>query len=132
MHSAELVASKLSAHCVQVVLTNHLTDLSTALVDDKGAPITDGTVIVFAADRARWYDSSRFVRAARPDHDGNVRIKGLPAGDYFAIALDFVKDGLWFDLHYLAALRTSAQKIVLGRGATATITLKLVIPQASR
>jgi hypothetical protein len=117
---------------LQIVLTNHLTEVSTQLVDDKGAATTDGTVIVFAADRARWYDSSRFVRAARPDQDGNVRIKGLPAGDYLAVALDFVEDGLWFDPAYLESLRFVAQQVTLDETHPQTISLKIVAPSVSR
>src|SRR5204863_4537647 len=67
---------------VQVIVTDKVTALSGQLTDDKGVPVTDGTVIVFAADGEKWTQSSRFVRAGRPDQQGRWQIKGLPAGEF--------------------------------------------------
>lgn len=75
---------------VQVVVTDKITTVSGRLADDRDAPVTDATVIVFANDEARWH-SARFVRAARPDQEGRWQIKGLPAGDYLAAAVDYTK-----------------------------------------
>ena len=32
---------------------------------------------------------------ARPDQDGQVRIKAMPAGSYYAIAVDYLPQGEW-------------------------------------
>ncbi len=113
---------------VQVVLSNRVTSVTGDLLDEKGAPLPDGTVIVFAADSSKWFDGSRFVQATRPDQKGRYQIKGLPAGDYLAIAVDFVEQGVWNDPEYLASIREHAQKITLDDGGAQVISLKLVMP----
>src|SRR5262249_52887692 len=65
---------------IRVVVSSNVTVVSGQLADDKGAPLTDGTVIVFSSDAEKWATDSRFVRAARPDQQGQFQIKGLPAG----------------------------------------------------
>src|SRR6185436_7660183 len=75
---------------VQVVVTDRVTTVTGRFADEKGAPVTDGTVIVFADDGQKWSEDSRFVSAARPDQKGEYRIRGLPAGDYLAVALTYV------------------------------------------
>lgn len=61
---------------------------------------------LFAA--AKWTLDSRFVRAARPDQQGQFEIRGLPPGEYRAIALDYVEEGIWNDPDYLSELRDVA------------------------
>ena len=113
---------------VQVIVTDKATTVSDQLADDKGAPITDGTVIVFANDSARW-QSARFVRSARPDQQGRWQIKGLPAGEYLAVAVDYVEDGQWNDPEYLDSIQRYGQKVTLADSASEALSLKLVVPQ---
>jgi protocatechuate 3,4-dioxygenase beta subunit len=110
---------------VQVVVTDSVTTVSGRFSDDKGAPVTDGTVIVFAEDAQKWSEDSRFVSAARPDQKGEYRIRGLPAGDYLAVALTYVEEGMWNDPEYLETLRGSAQKVRLQDGGSQALSLKL-------
>src|SRR5206468_12061318 len=90
---------------VQVMVTKRITSVTGRLVDDKGAPLTDGTVIVFAADSGKWVEDSRFVRSARPDQQGQWRIRGLPPGDYLAVAVESVEDGQWNEPEYLESIQ---------------------------
>ncbi len=69
------------------------------------------------------------MRAARPDQQGQWEIKALPAGEYFAVALDYVEDTAWYDPEYLESLREYAEKLTLGEGASQTIALKLASPK---
>lgn len=87
-----------------------------------------GTVVVFARDAGKWFEQSRWVRAARPDQQGQYRLDGLPAGDYYAVALDYVEDGQWFDPAYLTSLREYAVPFTLGEAGSTSIAPKLVIP----
>lgn len=113
---------------VQVVVTNRLTAVTGQLVDSTGAPIVDGTVIVFASDAEKWMPDSRFVQAARLDQQGQCQINGLPAGEYLAVALDEVQDGAWSDPDYLASIARYAEKLTLMDGESRTVSLKLVTP----
>jgi hypothetical protein len=110
---------------VQVIVTNKVTTVTGQLSDDKGAPITDGTVIVFAGDAEKWSEDSRFVRSARPDQQGQYQIKGLPAGEYLAVAMDYVQDGMWNDPEYLDSIRRYAEKFTLIDGTSQAVALKL-------
>jgi hypothetical protein len=113
---------------VQVVVTKRVTSVTGQIVDDKGAALTDGTVIVFASDSERWAEDSRFVKSARPDQQGQWQIKGLPPGEYLAVAVDFVEDGQWNEAEYLESLRRHAQKLALAEAASQSISLKLTAP----
>ena len=115
---------------IQVIVTNKVTTISGQLTDDKGAPITDGTVIVFADDSEKWSEDSRFVRSARPDQQGQYQIKGLPPGEYLAVAMDYVQEGMWNDPEYLDSVRRYAQKFMLTDGALQAVALKLVASEA--
>lgn len=113
---------------VQVIVTKRVTSLTGQLVDDKGAPLADGSVIVFAEDSAKWVEDSRFVRSSRPDQSGRWRIRGLPPGDYLAVAVDTVEDGQWNEPEYLESIRRYSQKVTLVEAGDHTVALKLVMP----
>ena len=117
---------------VQIIVTDRVSVVTGELTDDKGLPLTDATVLVFADDPERWASDSRTVRAVRLDQTGRYQIKGLPAGAYRAIALDYVEDGLWNDPEYLATLRPKAQPLTVVEASTQTIALKLVTPDTTR
>jgi protocatechuate 3,4-dioxygenase beta subunit len=113
---------------LQVVLTDRAAVLTGQLLDAKDSASSDGTVVVFPADSAQWYESSRFVRVARPDQQGRYRIAGVLPGNYLAIALDYVEDGIWNDPEFLESLRPHAQKVVVTEAVPLTLSLKLVTP----
>ena len=114
---------------VQVVVNNNVNIVAGSVTDGTGAATSDGTVIVVADDSGRWVEDSRFVRSARPDQRGAFQIKGLPAGDYLAVALDYVADGSWNDPEYLDSIRRYGQRIKLADSGTQTLALRLVTPQ---
>jgi hypothetical protein len=110
---------------VQVVISNRVTTVGGRLEDEKRAPIQDATVLVFDADPEKWFESSRRVRAARPDQDGQWQLKGMPGGEYLAIALDYVEDGAWNDPEYLEALERDAERVTIADGGSHVVGLKL-------
>jgi hypothetical protein len=114
---------------IDVVITNRVTSIAGQVLDDRSRPLRDATVIVFPEDADKWFETSRTIRAARPDQQGRWQLKGLPAGEYLALALDYVEDGAWNDPEYLESLRKDAQKVVLADGGSETIALKLVVPK---
>jgi len=113
---------------IAVIVTKNTTAVSGQLADDKGAPVVDGTVLVFADDSSKWWEESRWIRAVRPDQQGRYEIKGLPPGDYLAVALNYVEDGVWNDPEYLESIRRYAQRLTLSEGSTQSPSLKLVNP----
>lgn len=113
---------------VQVIVSNRVTTISGQMLDDKGAPLVDGTVIVFPDDASKWSDDSRWVRAVRPDQQGRYQIQGLPPGDYLAVALDYVEDGAWNEAEYLDSIRRHGQRLTLSDAESRSLTLKPVTP----
>jgi protocatechuate 3,4-dioxygenase beta subunit len=95
---------------VRVVLTNRPTVIRGVLRDEKQNP-AEGTVIVFAEDSAKWREGSRTIRAARLDQRGVFMFKGLPAGDYFLVALNTVQNGQWYDPDFLERLKDRARRV---------------------
>ena len=111
---------------VQVIVTNQLANVSGQITDDKGAPIADGTIVIFPAEPSRWYENSRYVRAARPNQAGRFEMTGLLPDDYLAIAVDYVEQGNWNDPEYLESLRSRARAVTLSVGRPNNVALPLV------
>lgn len=111
---------------VEVFLTDRVTAVSGRVTDDKGNPVSDYAVLIFAADRSKWTDRSRFIALGRPTQDGSFRVAGLPSDDYLAIALSAVQGSQWQDPDYLKSLEEAATRLLLGDGESKTLTLRLV------
>jgi hypothetical protein len=122
MRSGETLAG------VRIVVSDHPTSVRGRLVDDKGTPVTSATVVAFARDSQKWFEESRWIRAVRPDRQGNYRIDGLPPGEYLAVAIDYVEDGTLNDAAFIESLRDRGEPLSLAEGETRTVTLKLVTP----
>ena len=53
------------------------------VANDKGNPIKEYTVVVFAEDQEKWtLPSNRWTVSARPDQDGTFKFTDLPPGAY--------------------------------------------------
>jgi hypothetical protein len=107
---------------VRVVLTQKPSYIRGALVDEKRQP-AEGTVIVFAEESARWREGTRSIRATRPDQNGEFSIKGLPPGNYLAVALGYVQEGMWNDPEFLEGLKPRAERLTLAEAETKRIAL---------
>ena len=113
---------------VELVITDRITRVNGQLTDERGAPLANGTVLVFSDDREKWGEGTTHVATARPDQQGRYELRGLPPGDYLAVALDYIQDRSWNDPDYLEALRRDAVAFTLGEGATHALSLKIVEP----
>lgn len=112
---------------IQIVVTDRVATVTGQIVDSNGAA-SDGTVLLFPVDSMKWYEGSRFTRAARPDQKGQYRIPGVMPGEYWLVAMDFVEEGIWNDPGYLDSIRRHAQKVSLVDPAPQSFSLKLVTP----
>jgi hypothetical protein len=122
LRSRELVSG------IQVIVSERVAVVTGQVTDDQNAPASDGTVVVFHRDQAKWSDDSRYVHGVRLDGQGQFEIHGLPPGDYLTVAIDYIEEGAWKDPAYLESIRRFAQPLSVAEGATAAVALKLITP----
>jgi hypothetical protein len=113
-------------HGLDVVLTSQKIQLSGVVSNDRGATVTDATVIAFADDPEKWGPQTRFVESSRLDQNGRFKIESLPAGTYIVVATDDTEPGEERDPEVLAQLRSKGSRITLRDGETRTIDVKVV------
>jgi hypothetical protein len=114
---------------VEILITSRVTEVSGTVVDERAAPVGDATVLVFPADRSRWYENARAIRATRPDQQGRWQLRALPAGEYLAVALEYVEVDAWQDPEFLESVRRHASKLTLADGGTEAVSLRVVVPE---
>lgn len=111
---------------LEIDLTNQQTQITGAVSNGRGEAVKDYSVVVFARDRERWsLPQSRYIRSGQADQDGRFKVTGLPAGDYYAVALDYVEPGEMNDPEFLDRVKERAITLSLGDGETKTLDLKL-------
>jgi len=110
---------------IEIELTNHASEVTGLVTNARGEVMKDYTVVVFSQNRDEWTWNSRYRSQGRPDQDGRFKIRALPAGQYYAIALDAVDPNDSGDPEFLERLRTKATMLSLGDGETKTLDLKL-------
>ena len=94
--------------------------------DSSGNTVKDYTVVVFSDDPQKWTaPQGRYISGVRPDTEGRFQIKNLPAGGYYAIAVEYIAQGEWGDPELLDKLKAKATRISLDEGEKKTIELKI-------
>ena len=71
---------------VRIAVTDLATELSGRVRDEAGKPVADAMVLVIPLAQQFWQRSSRRFGLLRTDVDGHFRIRGLPEGEYRAVA----------------------------------------------
>jgi protocatechuate 3,4-dioxygenase beta subunit len=111
---------------LEIVLTNRLTSITGAVTAGQNEPVKDYTVVVFADDPSLWtVPQSRYVTGVRPDQEGRFQVRNLPAGSYYAVAVEYIEEGTWGDPDVLNRLKASATSIRLREGEQKTLNLEM-------
>ena len=109
-----------SATGVMLAFTDKPTELSGTVRDASGNADARATVLVFPADPAGWVDTGsqpRRLRQVRAGQDGAYKINGLPAGDYYVVAVDDESTtASWQDPAYLGGMARNATQVRLTEG----------------
>jgi hypothetical protein len=111
---------------LQIVMSNRLSIVSGSVTTDRGAVAKDYSVVIFADDPNRWGPTSRFLRSARPDQQGQFEIKGLPPGNYLALAVEYLEEGQDRDPEFLQQMRPLAISVQLADAERKVLTLRIV------
>jgi hypothetical protein len=87
-------------------------------------------VVVFSTNARDWFHRSRRVKLAATAADGEYRAGGLPAGDYYVAAVDFIDPdpalAEWYDPDLLRSLTSAAHPIRLAESEQRRLTRRLV------
>jgi Carboxypeptidase regulatory-like domain len=110
---------------LEIELTSRVTETNGLVTDERGETVKDYAVVIFPRDAQKRGSFSRSVRTARSDQEGRFKVGGLPPGQYFAYAADFIEPGQEHDPEFLDGLQTLATPFTLGEGATYTLNLTL-------
>ncbi len=116
---------------VQIVLTDHITHVTGSVNDESGQPAATAYVLVSPDDPARMTAGSRFQRTAVVRAGSPLKIDGLPAGEYTALALKSLpREFDPYDPDFFQYLRKVGTRFSLRDGETRNLTLRLVEPPA--
>lgn len=110
---------------LEVVLTTKSTEV-TGAVTVGNDPAKDYTVVIFSDDPQKWTaPMARHIASARPNQDGRFQVKHLPAGGYYAVAVEYIPQGDWNDPDVLDRLKARATRFTLDEGEVETLSLRL-------
>jgi hypothetical protein len=112
---------------LEVELTQKTTTTTGAVTASDGSLLKDYTVVIFSESPEHWrYPGTRWVTGSRPDQDGRFKVQNLPAGRYYAVAVDYLPAGEWGDPEILDRLKAKGKSFTLADGANESLDLKLV------
>lgn len=114
---------------VEIELTNRPPDVSGSVSDARGERLTDYTVVFFPQDRERRANVMCGLALGRPDQEGRFRVRMLPPGSYYAVALEYVDANGWRDPDFLESLSGEATAFTIAEGETRTLDLKMTAPR---
>jgi hypothetical protein len=109
---------------IRVIITDRLTSLGGTVTDDRGRPLTDCDVLIFADDPARWPSGARSVRKTRPDQNGVYKAEGLAPGRFRVVALSHVDVDAMSDPAFLSELRPDSEVVELSTGSPRHLDLR--------
>jgi protocatechuate 3,4-dioxygenase beta subunit len=110
---------------IEIELTTRVQEIAGNVTNASGAQVRDYSVLVFAQDKELWQGQGRHVGLGRGDQDGRYKIRTLPPGDYFAIALDYVDQARIGDPEYFEAFMADATSFSVREAETLNLNLRL-------
>jgi protocatechuate 3,4-dioxygenase beta subunit len=114
----------------EIVLSRSGATVAGRVTDDRGTPVDEYTVVVFATDPSRWFSGSRWLKMVRPSQDASFRVQGLPPGEYWTAAVDALEGtaggGEWQDPEVLRDLSARAARLTIGEGEARQVSLRLL------
>jgi hypothetical protein len=124
-HRCRVQARRDGGRCADRSL-HRLSIVTGSVAADAGGPVKDYVVVVFADDPNRWGPESRHIGSAQPDQRRQFEVKGLPPGDYLALAVEYLEEGQDRDPEFLQEVRPSATSFALAEGERKALTLTVV------
>jgi hypothetical protein len=114
---------------VRVVMTDRRSQVRVRVSEANGTPTGEYAALAFPVQPERWRSPNRYIRAAAPlppsflgtpDRSGtggepgrSLRFIGLPAGDYYLIAVDDIEYKMTHDPAVLQKLALKATRVTI-------------------
>jgi hypothetical protein len=89
-------------------------EISGTVVNERGQPTPEYTVVMYPADPRYWTPNSRRIRTSRPTTDGKFVFGGLTPGDYRLAPIFDAEPGAWYDPGFLQQLDPVAVTVTVG------------------
>jgi hypothetical protein len=112
---------------VDVELTTKGAVIAGVVRNARAEPAKNCRIAIFPTDSRKWVRGGRHFRAVAADQDGRFRVSGLPAGDYYAIALESLGPDDWTSPDVLEKLGARATRVSIDEGEARSVELKLEV-----
>lgn len=110
---------------LRIVLTDHTSEVSGTVSDDRGQ-VPDGYVVVVLPAGAREGQAAqRFQRILRLPRADRFSMRGLPPGDYVAAAFESLEQGSEWNPEVREKIRDNGDRFSLTEGQNLTLSLRL-------
>ena len=110
---------------IEIELTTRAQEVAGTVSNSTGAQVKDYTVLVFAQNKELWQGQSRYFGTGRGDQDGRYKIRTLPPGDYFAVALEYLDQTRIGDPEYFEGFIPDATSFAVREAQTLNLNLRL-------
>jgi len=117
-----------SGALLDVTVTTRASEILGTVRDTRSIPAPGATVIIMPiahSGQSVWTPNR--LRETRSSTAGVFTVKGLPPGEYLAVAIDDAVAEGWQDEHVMARLRTLAVRFTLGDGESKQLNLRLSV-----
>ena len=111
---------------LEVTMTDRQSSVSGVVKNARGDSVSDFVVVVFPSTVREGTIATRFTRTVRPDQQGRYEMKGLPPGDYVAVAVESLEQGGEWDPAFQQQMKPRGKTFRLTEGQLTTLDLPLV------
>ena len=111
---------------LEIVTSDKTTTLSGTVINGFRAPVKDYVVAVFPDRLREGVMPQRFTRTIRPDQEGRYQLRGLPPGNYLAVAVPALESGDEWDPAFRKRVEPLGKPFSLTEGQTLTLDLQLL------
>jgi hypothetical protein len=110
---------------VVITMTDRISEIAGRVIDGAGRPAPGYPIVVLPTDRRYWTFGSRRIQQSHPASDGQYRIAGLPAGEYYVCAAAEVAAFELYSPEFLEQLVAGSFRITIGDGERKTQDMKI-------
>jgi hypothetical protein len=111
---------------IEITLADTVTRLSGTVTNAHRETVNDYVVVILPERLKEGVLPGRFTRTVRPNQNGRYEIRGLPPGDYMAVAVPTFEFGNEWDPAFRRQVEPSARRFQLTHGQTAILDLELM------